>query len=122
MIFDINTLRNIKKAFRRASIRADFFQLIKNEFGEDENEELLITTNGIFYEEKTRINLNVSTNGKSTTKTYKSLMVLKDDKTELIKKHMICLINSKRYEIIDINNDGELNIYYVLRLSEINED
>lgn len=119
MIYDRNTLRNIKKAFKRASIATNFFQTRINEFNEEDGEELLMTIDGIFYEETSKMNLNISTNGKTITKTYNSLMVLKDDKSDLIKEHMICSIKGKRYEIIDIKNDAKLDIYYILRLSEV---
>ena len=119
MIYDRNTLRNIKKAFNKASIRSDFFKIKINEFGEEDGEELLMTINGIFYEETSKMNLNISTNGKTTTKTYQSLMVLKNDESDLIKEHMICSIKGKRYEIIDVKNDAKLDIYYILRLSEV---
>lgn len=119
MFYKRNTLRNIKKAFKRASIATNIYQSKINEFGEEDGEELLMTIDGIFYEENMKMNLNISTDGKTTTKTYQSLMVLKDDKSELIKKHMKCSIKSRNYEIIDVKNDGELDIYYVLRLSEV---
>jgi hypothetical protein len=119
MIYKRNTLRNIKKAFKTASIPADIYQTRINEFNEEDGEELLITIDGIFYEETSKMNLNISTNGKTTTKTYQSLMVLKDDESDLIKEHMICSIKGKRYEIIDVKNDAKLDIYYILRLSEV---
>ena len=50
MINNINTLRNIKRAFKRSSIRSDFYQFKKNEFGEDEDKELVFSTNVIFYD------------------------------------------------------------------------
>ena len=119
MVYNRNTLRNIKRAFKMASIRSNIFQIKKNEFGEEDGEELLLEIDGIFYKETSKVNLNVSTNGKSTTKTYKSLMILKDDKSSLIREHMICSIKGKRYEIIEIEDDVKLDLYYILRLSEV---
>lgn len=119
MLIKPNTLRKLKKTFKQASIGATIYQLEKNEFGEMEEEKIVTDIDGIFYEETTRVNLNITTNGTATTKSYQSLMVLKDDKSDLIKKHMICSIKGKRYEIIDVKNDGELDIYYILRLKRV---
>lgn len=119
MIVNDRQLRNIKKAFKRVSIKAQFYTKEVNEFGEDEGEKLLIEIDGIFYEETTRINLNVSTNGTTTTDDYKSFMLLKDEESDLIEEHMICSIKGKRYEIIEVKNAGELDLYYILRLKRV---
>ena len=71
-------LRNIRKAFKTASIKAQFYIKEVNEFGEEDEERFFVETDGIFYEETARVNLNITTNGTATTDTYQTLMILKD--------------------------------------------
>lgn len=117
-------LRNIRKAFKQASIKAQFYIKEVNEFGEEDREKFFIETDGIFYEETARVNLNITTNGTATTDTYQTLMILKDYETDLIDEHLICSIKGKRYRIIKIDNAGEMDVYYTLRLKRVesNED
>lgn len=117
-------LRNIRKAFKTASIKAQFYIKEVNEFGEEDGERFFIETDGIFYEETAKVNLNISNNGTATTDTYQTLMILKDYETDLIDEHLICSIKGKRYRIIKIDNAGEMDIYYTLRLKrvDLNED
>ena len=117
-------LRNIRKAFKQASIKAQFYIKEVNEFGEENGERFFIEIDGIFYEETARVNLNISNNGTATTDTYQTLMILKDYETDLIDEHLICSIKGKRYKIIKIDNAGEMDIYYTLRLKRVesNED
>ena len=117
-------LRNIRKAFKTASIKAQFYIKEVNEFGEEDEERFFIETDGIFYEETARVNLNITTNGTATTDTYQTLMILKDYETDLIDEHLICSIKGKRYRIIKIDNAGEMDVYYTLRLKRVesNED
>lgn len=117
-------LRNIRKAFKTASIKAQFYIKEVNEFGEEDGERFFIETDGIFYEETAKVNLNISNNGTATTDTYQTFMILKGYETELIDEQLICLIKGKRYKIIEIKNAGEMDIYYTLRLKrvDLNED
>lgn len=117
-------LRNIRKAFKQASIKAQFYIKEVNEFGEEDGERFFVETKGIFYEETARVNLNITTNGTATTDTYQTLMILKDYETDLIDEHLICSIKGKRYRIIKIDNAGEMDVYYTLRLKRVesNED
>ena len=117
-------LRNIRKAFKTASIKAQFYIKEVNEFGEEDGERFFVETKGIFYEETARVNLNITTNGTATTDTYQTLMILKDYETDLIDEHLICSIKGKRYRIIKIDNAGEMDVYYTLRLKRVesNED
>lgn len=117
-------LRNIRKAFKQASIKAQFYIKEVNEFGEEDGERFFVETKGIFYEETARVNLNITTNGTATTDTYQTLMILKDYETDLIDEHLICSIKGKRYRIIKIDNAGEMDVYYTLRLKKVesNED
>lgn len=112
-------LRNIRKAFKQASIKAQFYIKEVNEFGEEDRERFFIETDGIFYEETARVNLNITTNGTATTDTYQTLMILKDYETDLIDEHLICSIKGKRYRIIKIDNAGEMDVYYTLRLKRV---
>ena len=117
-------LRNIRKAFKTASIKAQFYIKEVNEFGEEDGERFFVETDGIFYEETSKVNFNITTNGTATTDTYQTLMILKDYETDLIDEHLICSIKGKRYKIIKIDNAGEMDIYYTLRLKRVesNED
>lgn len=117
-------LRNIRKAFKQASIKAQFYIKEVNEFGEEDGERFFVETDGIFYEETAKVNFNITTNGTATTDTYQTLMILKDYETDLIDEHLICSIKGKRYRIIEIKNAGEMDIYYTLRLKRVesNED
>ena len=115
-------LRNIRKAFKTASIKAQFYIKEVNEFGEEDGERFFVETKGIFYEETARVNLNITTNGTATTDTYQTLMILKDYETDLIDEHLICSIKGKRYRIIKIDNVGEMDIYYTLRLKRVDFD
>ena len=117
-------LRNIRKAFKQASIKAQFYIKEVNEFGEEDGERFFVETDGIFYEETAKVNLNISNNGTATTDTYQTLMILKDYETDLIDEHLICSIKGKRYRIIKIDNAGEMDVYYTLRLKRVesNED
>lgn len=112
----LNISKKLKKTFKTHSIACNFFKTEKNEFGEIEDDVLVAKINGIFYEETTRVNLNITTNGASTTTTYKTLMLLKDTESDKIKASMYCVINGTKYEIIEVNNHGQLDIYYLLRL------
>lgn len=112
-------LRNIRKAFKTASIKAQFYIKEVNEFGEEDGERFFVETDGIFYEETARVNLNITTNGTATTDTYQTLMILKDYETDLIDEHLICSIKGKRYRIIKIDNAGEMDVYYTLRLKRV---
>lgn len=112
----LNTNRQLKKLFRTHSIACDILETKKNEFGEIEDDELVCTINGIFYEETSRVNLNINVNGSSTTTTYQTLMILKDDEADKVKASMFCIIRGIRYEIIEVKNEGMLDIYYTLRL------
>ena len=115
-------LRNIRKAFKTASIKAQFYIKEVNEFGEEDGERFFVETDGIFYEETARVNLNITTNGTATTDTYQTLMILKDYETDLIDEHLICSIKGKRYRIIKIDNAGEMDVYYTLRLKRVDFD
>ena len=115
-------LRNIRKAFKTASINAQFYIKEVNEFGEEDGERFFVETKGIFYEETARVNLNITTNGTATTDTYQTLMILKDYETDLIDEHLICSIKGKRYRIIKIDNAGEMDVYYTLRLKRVDFD
>lgn len=115
-------LRNIRKAFKTASIKAQFYIKEVNEFGEEDEERFFVETDGIFYEETARVNLNITTNGTATTDTYQTLMILKDYETDLIDEHLICSIKGKRYRIIKIDNAGEMDVYYTLRLKRVDFD
>lgn len=108
--------KRLKKLFKTHSIACEILETRKNEFGEIENDILVTKLNGIFYEETARVNLNINTNGASTTTTYKTLMVLKDDNVDKIKKSMFCIIKGNKYEIIEVNNEGLLDMYYIFRL------
>lgn len=112
-------LRNVKNAFKKASTKVKFYIKNVNEFGEEDGELFFTETNGILYEDTTKINLNIKDNGTTTTDTYLNLMILKCCETELIDEHLICSINSKRYKIVKINNVGEMDIYYELRLKRV---
>lgn len=115
-------LRNIRNAFKRASIKAQFYMKELNEFGEEDGERFFVETDGIFYEETAKVNLNITTNGTTTTDTYQSFMILKSYETELIDEHLICSIKGKRYRIIKIDNAGEMDAYYILRLKRVDSD
>lgn len=112
----LNTRRRIEKLFKGQSIACDFLEIKKNEFGEDEEEELLGTYKGIFYKDKNNrmINIKINDNGKTLNEDFYTLMILKDNKSDLLNEDMKCLINNKKYEIIAIDN--ELDIYYILKL------
>lgn len=112
----LNTNRQLKKLFRTHSIACEILETKKNEFGEVENDILVTKLNGIFYEETARVNLNINTNGASTTTTYKTFMVLKDKEADKVKESMFCIIKGTKYEIIEVNNEGLLDIYYTFRL------
>lgn len=115
-------LRNIRNTFKRASIKAQFYIKNVNEFGEEDGELYFTETDGIFYEEKSKINLNISDNGTATTDTYYTFMILKSYETELIDEHLICSIKGKRYRIIKIDNVGEMDVYYTLRLNRVDSN
>ena len=115
-------LRNIRKAFKQTSIKTQFYIKEVNEFGEEDGERFFVETDGIFYEETARVNLNITTNGTATTDTYQTLMILKDYETDLIDEHLICSIKGKRYRIIKIDNAGEMDVYYTLRLKRVDFD
>lgn len=114
----LNTNRQLKKLFKTHSIACDILETKKNEFGEIEDDELVCTINGLFYEETSRVNLNINVNGSSTTTTYQTLMILKDNENEAdkIRASMFCIIKGIKYEIIEVKNEGMLDIYYTLRL------
>ena len=115
-------LRNIRNAFKRASIKAQFYIKNVNEFGEEDGEVFFTEADGIFYEEKSKVNLNITNNGTATTDTYYTFMILKSYETELIDEHLICLIKGKRYRIIKIDNVGEMDVYYTLRLKRVDSN
>ena len=115
-------LRNIKKAFKIASIKAQFYIKNINEFGEEDGEVFFTEADGIFYEEKSKINLNLNDNGTATTDAYYTFMILKSYETELIDEHLICSIKDKRYRIIKIDNVGEMDVYYTLRLKRVDSN
>ena len=112
----LNTRRRIDKLFRGQSIACDFLEIKINEFGEEDEEEKLGTLNGIFYKDKNNrmINIKINDNGKTLNEDFYTLLILKNDKSDLINMNMKCLIDNKRYEILSIDN--ELDIYYVLKL------
>ena len=112
----LNTRRRIDKLFKGQSIACDFLEIKINEFGEEDEEEKLGTLNGIFYKDKNNrmINIKINDNGKTLNEDFYTLLILKDNKSDLINKDMKCLIDDKRYEILSIDN--ELDIYYVLKL------
>ena len=112
----LNTRRRIDKLFRGQSIACDFLEIKINEFGEEDEEEKLGTLNGIFYKDKNNrmINIKINDNGKTLNEDFYTLLILKNDKSDLIDMNMKCLIDDKRYEILSIDND--LDIYYVLKL------
>lgn len=112
----LNTRRRIDKLFKGQSIACDFLKIKINEFGEEDGEEKLGTLNGIFYKDKNNrmINIKITDNGKTLNEDFYTLLILKNDKSDLINMNMKCLIGDKRYEILSIDN--ELNIYYVLKL------
>ena len=112
----LNTRRRIEKLFKSQSIACNFLEIKKNEFGEDEEEELLGTYKGIFYKDKNNrmINIKISNDGKTLNEDFYTLIILKDNKTDLLNEDMKCLINNKKYKIITIDN--ELDIYYILKL------
>lgn len=111
-----NINRQLKKLFRTHSIACEIFETKKNEFEEIEGVSLVAELDGIFYEETTRVNLNINANGASTTTTYKTFMVLKDKEADKVKESMFCIIKGTKYEIIEVNNEGLLDIYYTFRL------
>ena len=112
----LNTRRRIEKLFKGQSIACNFLEIKKNEFGEDEEEELLGTYKGIFYKDKNNrmINIKITDNGKTLNEDFYTLLILKDNKTDLINKDTKCLIGNKKYKIITIDN--ELDIYYTFKL------
>lgn len=114
--------KDLYKLFKKHSIKCEIYTINKNEFGEIEDDVLLCNINGLFYEETTRVNLNVNMNGTSTTTAYKTLMVLKDNNSDMIKKSMYCIIKGVKYEIVEVVNYGMLDIYYNLRLKECNNE
>lgn len=112
----LNTNKHFLKLFKTHSIACEILETKKNEFGEIEDDELVCTINGLFYEETSRVNLNINVNGSSTTTTYQSLMILKDDEADKVKASMFCIIKGIKYEIVEVKNEGMLDIYYTLRL------
>lgn len=112
----LNNNRQLRKLFKTYSIACEILETKKNEFGEIEDNSLVCKLKGIFYEETTRVNLNINVNGASTTKTYKSLMILKDDEADKVRASMFCIIKGIKHEIIEVNNEGLLDIYYTLRM------
>ena len=112
----LNTNRQLKKLFKTHSIACEILETKKNEFGEIEDDEIVCTINGFFYEETSKVNLNINVNGSSTTTTYQSLMILKDDEADKVRASMFCIIRGIKYEIIEVKNEGMLDIYYTLRL------
>ena len=65
-------------------------------------------------EDKKNINIQINNNGKTLNEDFYTLLILKNDKSDLINKDMKCLIDDKRYEILSIDN--ELDIYYIIKL------
>ena len=112
----LNTRRRIEKLFKGQSIACNFLEIKKNEFGEDEEEELLGTYKGIFYKDKNNrmINIKISDNGKTLNEDFYTLLILKDNESNSLNQNMKCLIDNKKYEIISIDN--ELDIYYIFKL------
>ena len=112
----LNTRRRIDKLFKGQSIACDFLEIKINEFGEEDEEEKLGTLNGIFYKDKNNrmINIKINDNGKTLNEEFYTLLILKNDKSDLINMNMKCLIDNKRYEILSIDN--ELDIYYIIKL------
>ena len=112
----LNTRRRIDKLFRGQSIACDFLEIKINEFGEEDREEKLGTLNGIFYKDKNNrmINIKINDNGKTLNEDFYTLLILKNNKSDLINMNMKCLIDNKRYEILSIDN--ELDIYYIIKL------
>ena len=112
----LNTRRRIEKLFKGQSIACNFLEIKKNEFGENEEEELLGTYKGIFYKDKNNrmINIKISDNGKTLNEDFYTLLILKDNESNSLNQNMKCLIDNKKYEIISIDN--ELDIYYIFKL------
>lgn len=108
--------RRLNKLFKTHSIACEIVETKRNEFEEVEGVSLVTKLNGIFYEETARVNLNINTNGTSTTTTYKTFMVLKDNESDKVKESMFCIIKGNKYEIIEVSNEGLLDIYYTFRL------
>lgn len=112
----LNTNKHFLKLFKRHSIACDFFEIKKNEFGEVEDDEKVCTLDGVFYEETSRVNLDINVNGSSITKTYKTFMVLKNDESTKALASVYCILKGTKYEIIEIKNEGEMDLYYTFRL------
>lgn len=115
----LSVRRQINKLFRTHSIACDFFEVKLNEFGEEDGEELIGSYSGIFYKDKSNrmINIKINDKGQTLNDDFYTLMILKDDKTEILNDKMTCSIDNKRYEIITIDN--ELDIYFVFKLKLI---
>lgn len=106
-----NLHRNIKRFYKKYSI----YQRKINEFKEVEGEELVKEIDGFYFNNISTINRKVDDYGKFITGRSHYIQTSEIDG---ISSGMFAVVDGKRYEIIDIEDEAGLGLSYVLTLED----
>lgn len=107
--------KNITRQFNKYSKEYQIFKRELNEFKELSGEELVRTIKGIYYYSKG--NASRDTDKAGITKTKRKHFIQTLD-IEEINEGMYVYIGDKKYEIIDIEDEANLSLSYILTLEE----
>lgn len=108
-------IKNLKKHFNRYAKTYKVYKKDINEFKEEIDNIYVCDIDGIFYSKSANRSYKINEKGATITKRQYTLQTL--DKKE-IKFGMYIDIEDKRYVVIDIENEANLNISYLIKLEE----
>ena len=107
--------KNLTKHFNKYAKKHKLYSRELNEFKELSDEILIGEITGIYYSKNSSISRNTDKSGITKTKKKHFIQTLDIEK---VKEGMYIYIEDKKYIIIDIEDEANLSLSYILTLEE----
>lgn len=106
----------IEKVIRRFPTEVEIYRNIKNEYNENDGEELICNVTGFYHTSESRAKDHILDKGFVKDNGFEYLMLVCNEVTEQIRVNDFLFIRGIKYKVLDLGNQNNLDIYYDLVL------